>query len=132
MSTQVQQYSVEVEGVGVFSFARRNMRREMAIQAEYSRLTEGVATPTPALDILAGVISTLKALTLSAPAGWNIDEMDALDDEVYGRLMRVHAALRAKEDSFRRGNEAGGQGARPGDGGQHAVPVPAAVQPATN
>lgn len=104
-------YQVTVEGIGTFTFMRRNMRAEMAIAAEYSRLTEGVDTPTAWLDNVAGWISQLSVLTVHAPDGWslNLDDIDPEDGEFYQRLIRVHGALRAKELSFRAGRAATGQ-----------------------
>ena len=110
------QFVVDVEGVGVFTFARRNMRTELAIAAEFSRLSEGIATPSAFLETVGGWIATLKILTLKAPEGWDLDELDPLDDGNYARLMNVHAALRAKEDSFRRSPESGREDKRAGSG----------------
>lgn len=94
-------FHVDVDGVGHFTFAKRTMRDEMRIAAEYSRLTEGVETPTTYLELVAGWLSTLAVLTVQAPDGWDLDSMDPLDEDTYARLMRVHAALREKEASFR-------------------------------
>lgn len=116
-------FHVEVPNVGTFSFAKRTLRDEMRIAAEYSRLTEGVETPSTWLAIVAGWISTLKVLTVSAPDGWNIDAMDPLDKETYDRLREVHVALRAKEDSFRAGTGKAGQARRPGSGEVEGVLV---------
>ncbi|MEX3764463.1 hypothetical protein [Paraburkholderia phenoliruptrix] len=123
------QFDVHVDGVGAFTFARRNMRAEIAIAAEYSRLTEGVSQPSAFLDTIAGWLSTLKVLTVKAPAGWDLDEMDPLDDEAYAILLKVHAALREKEGSFRRRTGGEGQAQRPRDGGNGGVLVPPEVQP---
>lgn len=107
------EFTIDIPGEGAFTFAKRNMRKELQIQAEYSRLTEGVDTPTSQLEMLAGIMSTLKVLTISAPKGWVLDELDPLDPDSYSRLLAVHAALRQKEGSFRRpGTEAESQGDR--------------------
>lgn len=103
-------FDVTVEGVGVFTFGRRKMADEIAIQVEYARMIDGVQ-PTDWLALVAGWIASLKVLTVRAPAGWDIEEMDPLDDETYGRLMRVHAALVEQEHSFRGKHAAGGEGA---------------------
>lgn len=95
-------FYVPVEGVGQFRFGKRMMRDEMRINVEYSRLTEGIETPTSYLDLVATWMSTLKVLTVEAPAGWDVDEMDPLDDDTYAKLMKVFTALREKEGSFRR------------------------------
>lgn len=101
-------FTVDVEGIGTFTFGRRRLADEVKIQVEYARLTEGVQ-PTPWLDLVATWLATLKILTVRAPDDWDIDEMDPLDEGTYSRLMKVHAALREKEDSFRRGAKQAGK-----------------------
>jgi hypothetical protein len=123
------EFVVDVPDVGVFTFARRNMRSELAIAAEFSRLSEGIATPSAFLETVGGWIATLKVLTLNAPAGWVLDEMDPLDDENYARLMNVHAALRAREDSFRRKPQSGREDQRAGSVADDSVLVSPQVLP---
>jgi hypothetical protein len=123
------EFDVHVDGVGSFTFARRNMRRELAIGAEFSRLTEGVDTPSDFLQDIAGWISTLKVLTIKAPDGWDLDELDPLDDESYAVIVKTYSALRAKEDSFRRKAGATSEGKRPGNGDDDSLLVPSPVQP---
>lgn len=132
MSTEVQQYPVEIEGIGTFFFAKRTMRHEFKIQAEYSRLTEGVDTPTANLEYIAGVFSTLRVLTVKAPEGWDLDKLDPLESEDFEKVIRVHAALRAKEGSFRRQPATGGSRAGQGDSGVGGVPVPASLPAAAD
>lgn len=95
-------FSIDVDGVGNFAFARRTLRDEARISVEYSRLTEGVATPTEDLVLLASWMSALTVLTSKAPEGWDIETMDPLDPDTYTNLGKVYAALREKEGSFRR------------------------------
>jgi hypothetical protein len=107
-------FYVDVKDIGRFRLAKRTMRDEFQIGAEYSRLTEGVDTPTPWLAQMATMVANLKVLAVTVPEDWNIDEMDPLDDESYSRIFRVYEALRAREDSFRSGigksSEKTGQG----------------------
>lgn len=105
----VTDFPVSVEGVGNFVFARRNMRDELRIASEYSRLTEGVETPTNYLQNVATWFSVLKVLTVEAPHGWDLDAMDPFDDETLDRVVLVYAALRAKEGSFRSAKRADGK-----------------------
>jgi hypothetical protein len=95
-------FHVDVPGVGHFIFAKRTMRDEMRVAAEYSRLTEGVETPTEFLASMAGWISTLKVMTVEAPDGWDLDMMDPFDDEASENILKAYAGLRAKEASFRK------------------------------
>src|SRR6476620_759644 len=108
-------FTVSVEGIGNFTFGRRKMSDELAIQREYCDIICGV-TPNPLLDILATWISAFKVLTVRAPAGWDIDEMDPLADETYDRLKKVYDALCEKELSFRVKPGAIGEGSSPAAG----------------
>ncbi|MFJ2528451.1 hypothetical protein [Pseudomonas helmanticensis] len=113
----------EIPGVGQFVFARRTMRDEMRIASEYSRLTEGVMTPTPFLATVAGWIATLKVLIVAAPDAWDLDEMDPLDEDAYNRIAKVNNALRQREGQFRKtkGTASKGAGQAPGGNDQLLV-----------
>lgn len=100
-------FTVTVEGVGAFTFGRRKMKDELAIQREFADIIGGVQ-PTPWLEAVGGWISALKVLTVRAPAGWDLEEMDPLDEATYSKLNRVYQALREKEGSFRSGQAAAG------------------------
>lgn len=97
-------YTVNVEGVGTFAFARRTMRDEIAIQVEYARIIDGVE-PTMWLASVGGWLSALRVLTVRAPDGWDLDALDPADPETYAKLLRVHDALTEKERSFRQGTQ---------------------------
>lgn len=100
-SESTSDFQVDVEGVGGFVFGKRTMRDQLLIGAEFSRLSDGVENPSGWLSAIGGAIAALNVLTVKAPAGWSIDAMDPLDDDTYANILKVHAALRAKEDSFR-------------------------------
>ena len=105
-------FTVPIENVGQFTFARRNLGDETKIQVEYARIIDGV-TPTDWLGTLAGWIATIKVLTVRAPDGWlDLDELDPFDPETYAKLSAVFKGLSEKEQSFRRkpatGSEGGG------------------------
>lgn len=102
-------FVVLVEGVGQFTFARRTMRDEITIQVEYARIIDG-AEPTSWLQAVGGWLSTLKVLTVRAPDGWDLDELDPLDPETYARMNAVYGGLSEKERSFRRKPTAAGEG----------------------
>lgn len=107
-------FVVDVENVGSFTFGKRNMRDEIKIQVEYARMIEGV-TPTAWLAAVAGWIATLKVMTVRAPDGWVLDDLDPMDDTTYAKLQLVNEKLEAKERSFRpkpiKTAEAAGEGA---------------------
>lgn len=124
-------FSVQIEGVGSFRFARRTMAEEIRIQAEYAKYLNG-ADPTPWLASVAGWLATLRVLTVRAPDGWQPDELellDPLDEQVYAKLSQIHGGLRDAEREFRRKPDARGQGARAQDDRDGGVgvstPVPA-------
>lgn len=107
-------FFVNVPTIGGFTFARRAMRDEVAIQVEFARLIDG-APPTEWLQVVCGWLSALKVLTVRAPDGWNLDLLDPLDPETYAKLNAVYDKLLEQERSFRLGNapssEASGAGA---------------------
>jgi hypothetical protein len=96
-------FTVDVEGIGRFTFGRRRMRDELDIQREFADIIGGVQ-PTPWLEAVGGWISALKVLTVRAPDGWDLEDMDPLESQTYTRLNRVYQALREKEGSFRGGS----------------------------
>lgn len=106
-------FVVPVPKIGAFTFARRTMRDEIAIQVEFARLIEGVE-PTEWLQVVCGWLSVFKVLTVRSPADWNLETMDPLDPETYAKMKAVYDELLEKERSFRRGTapagEAGGEG----------------------
>lgn len=93
-------FTVPVENIGDFVFGKRTMKDEIAIQVEFARMIGG-AEPTAWLNAVCGWIAALRVLTVTAPEGWDIDEMDPLDEDTYAKLMRVYDALTEKERSFR-------------------------------
>ncbi|EIW6162825.1 hypothetical protein MF451_003822 [Salmonella enterica subsp. enterica serovar Saintpaul] len=103
-----------VEGIGRFRFARRKLADELLIQRHYAEYAGGVE-PTVWLATLAEYLSTLRVLTVEAPEGWDIDDMDPLDNDTYEKLAAVFVALRRKEDSFRAGNGKQGEAASKAD-----------------
>lgn len=93
-------FTVQVDGVGTFTFGRRTMRDEIAIQVEYARIIDGVE-PTAWLQAVGGWLSVLRTMTVRAPDGWDLDAMDPLDDETYARISKVYEAFVEKERFFR-------------------------------
>jgi hypothetical protein len=124
-------FTVPVPGVGTFTFGRRRMADEISIQVEYARLLDGV-TATEWLALVCGWLAALKTLTVRAPSGWDIDEMDPLDDETYAKLAKVHNALTEKERSFRGKAGSAKQGAGQGNGQDGGVLVSAEVPPSAD
>lgn len=103
-------FHAEVEGVGRFGFRQRTMRDEFRVEAIYSDLTGGIATPTGVLEFYARAFATLKTLTESAPEDWDLESLDPFDPDSYARLQKVYSALRGAEERFRSGPGKDGQG----------------------
>ena len=127
-------FSVPIEGIGQFRFARRTMADEIRIQSEYAKYLNG-AEATPWLASVAGWLATLRVLIVRAPDGWQpeeLEQLDPLDEQVYAKLSQIHGGLRDAEREFRRKPDARGQGAGAGDDrdGRVGVPAPVLAQPA--
>jgi|SRR5579862_3081179 len=111
MKQSASDFVVDVEGVGTFRFAQKNLRIQAMIEAEYSRLTEGLNDVPEYFQHLASVMAELKVLAVEVPEGWDIDAMDPETDETYQRLWTVWGALRDKRAAFRAGTQKPGAGA---------------------
>lgn len=116
MAAAAKTFAVDVDGIGHFIFRRRFMRDEFRIEAEVSRLTEGVPVPTANLINMANIVAPIKVLCVEAPKDWDIDAMNPFDEEDYKRIAAVHTALATKEKTFRPGNGSPGEDA--GKGGK--------------
>lgn len=103
-------FTVPVEGIGSFTFAKRTMADELAIQREYADIIGGVESPTVWLETMGGWLSVLRVLTVRAPDGWDLDELDPLDEGTYAKLNKVYEELRTQERSFRGGQKPAGEG----------------------
>lgn len=125
-------YTVDVEEIGTFTAARRNMRAEIAIGSEFNRLTDGQDSLSDSLSAFAMMVATVKVLVREAPDGWSVDDMDPFDAASYTQLTRVFRAIREREEFFRHGGAQGG--AQPGQGtaATGGVGVPEAVEPAAD
>lgn len=125
-------FPVEIEGVGTFIFGRRTLKDELRIQAEYSRITEGVETPTLMLYTLGIAIATIRVLMVQAPVGFDLDTLDPIEDDTFIQLQSVYEGVKAKEYSFRKKSGKGSEADRPADVELDGVLVPQEVQPSAN
>lgn len=122
-------FYIDVEGVGNFRIARRTMRSELQIGAEYSRLTEGVETPTEWLANVAAWLATLKVVVVEGPAGFGMDEIDPMDPAIYNKLFLIYEAVSEKENSFRGITKPQRQAQGQAPGADHELLVQEKVQP---
>jgi hypothetical protein len=109
-------FNVDVEGIGRFVFARRTISDNPKIRSRYNVLTEGNYSPDGMMwDAFALGLVTLQTLMVSSPDAFNLDTLDPLmDDDCEKTVVKIVAALYAKEQSFRRsqaqGSEVAGAG----------------------
>lgn len=127
MESNRKTFTADVQDEGLFTFRHRTMRLEMAIGAKFSKYTEGVTALNPWFAGNANMMATLEVLTETAPATWDIEKMDPLDDDTYRRLIKVYNALRERETFFRTGAPQGSEAPRPGNGRHDGALVPATV-----
>lgn len=98
-------YEVSVPDVGAFTFRKRQIKDQLRIEAEAVR-TLGGPTEDGELRSIALTLATLQVLTVTAPAGWDLEALDPLEKADMDRLYAVHRELRAAEDRFRGGSAA--------------------------
>jgi hypothetical protein len=94
-------FDVDVDGVGHFVFRRRSLRDEFRVQAEVSRLTEGIQPADNEVWRFAQAVAAIKVLAVKVPDGWDIDKADPFDSGTYERIIKVSEALREREAFFR-------------------------------
>lgn len=124
-------FPVDVPNVGRFMFARRSKQDIYKIRGNYNHLTNGNYDGDGNFgDVGAYAFVSLEQLLVSAPVGFDLEEMDPiLDEDFEEKIMTVWKALREKELSFRPKPKETVEAARPGTGEQLRVVVPEAVQP---
>jgi hypothetical protein len=127
-------FTVEVQGVGDFTFGRRTNRDRFKIAADYHRLTEGLEVGDSEFGLTAEAFATVKCLLVEGPADLSamldLDAAAAMGPDDDAKLLRVYFALRQKELSFRPGAGEGGKAPGAVNGGQPGVLVSPEVQPA--
>lgn len=106
-------FPVDVPDVGHFVFRRRRLIEQIKIEAEVEKILNGEGASKELENALFAYL-TLQVLTVTAPVGWDLEEIDPLDAEHTGRMWKVWGALRDKEAAFRQG--VGGDGVAEGAG----------------
>lgn len=94
--------TVDVEGIGTFTFARRKPEDVYRIRARYARLTEDHYTEEGNIaDMGALGVVSLQALMVAGPEGFSLEALDPLmSDDWESIVTRIFVALRAKELSL--------------------------------
>lgn len=101
---------VEVPGVGVFLFRHRTFRDSIRIAAEVEQMLGFQAGVSGGLQSVAAMFATLTTLLDQAPAGFDLENMDPLNDSSLSRLEEVYLALREAETNFRKPRSEDGEG----------------------
>jgi len=107
-------FTVNVEGVGQWVFARRTMGDAIKIKQEVYRLGGEAAQHDDELRGWVGVMAALTVLTVRCPPGWeDLEGIDMLDPEdKSGKMLAVWEKLKEVEDSFRKKPAVQGKAAR--------------------
>lgn len=124
-------HNVTVEGVGLFTFTKRNVYTQVRIEAEAVKILGG-PTEDPGLHTIALALATLQELTVAAPAGWELKALDPLEPEDMDRMWAVHEGLRAAEKRFRREAQARRAAARAGNVEDDGLRVPPEIPAAAD
>lgn len=129
-------FTVDVPGIGAFTFRRRTLGDDIRIMALYDAMLGGVAQPSALLDSLATAVSTLRVLATTWPSdAWHperLAQMDVLEDDRTSELLQVFGALSAREDEFRPPQKRRFQAPRPEEGEQPRDVVPPPLPPAAD
>ncbi|NCA72069.1 MAG: hypothetical protein EOM91_18720 [Sphingobacteriia bacterium] len=120
-------FTLDVDGVGVFTVKRRTVLTEIEIAAEINRLLGGQDAVSNWLAGLVATVATLKVQVAEAPKDFDIDELDPDDPDSYDLMNRVYRAVKAKEGSFRSGKRATGKSE--GTGEDLRMGISEAVEP---
>ena len=91
---------VSVEGIGEFTFRKRTWYDQMALEGAAERITGG-PVQSEGLQYFATAAATLKVLMVSAPPGFDLNDLDPLDPASYLQVQSVFKEFRAAEARFR-------------------------------
>ena len=127
-------FKVEVPKLGTFIFARRTIGDTFKIRGKYNQLTDGNYSQNGDMnDLVALAYATIQTLLVSAPTGFDLDNLDPLvDDEFELKLFDIFKALRLKESDFRPKSKANSEAAGQGNGEVLSAVVSREIQPSTN
>lgn len=123
-------FPVDVPSIGRFMFARKSKLDIYKIRGNYNHLTNGNYDGDGNFaDVGAFAFISIEQLLVSAPVGFDLDEMDPiLDEDFEEKILMVWKALRDKELSFRPKPKEIVEEARPGTGEQSRTVVSGEVQ----
>lgn len=93
-------YLVDVEGVGTFTFRRRTIGDLARIPNQAILILGGIPQHAWLLD-QATMLAELEVLTVKSPDGWDMDDLDPVDEHDVARVRLVHGRLIEEEERFR-------------------------------
>lgn len=95
-------FTVTVPDIGSFTFRKRRVPDQVKIEAMALKFTDG-PTDDAELRHIAMAWATLSTLTVEGPKGWDLEEIDPLEQSDTDKMWAVWRALRKQEDTFRKG-----------------------------
>jgi hypothetical protein len=96
-------FHVDVDKIGRFCFARRQIADIYKIRGRYNVMTEGFFDDQGRMsDLEALAFVSIQTLIVESPPDFDVDKIDPLlDDDFSEKIMAIWGALRTKELSFR-------------------------------
>lgn len=94
-------FTVEVEGVGAFTYGRRTIGDSLKIRARYLELVAGHGDDIE-MAATASAVATHEVLCVACPDGWSdLLKVDSTNPDAVSKVFELSAAVGEKEDSFR-------------------------------
>lgn len=109
-------FTVDVEGIGTFTFGRRTQKDKYLIRSLYSKITnnywivddEGGSSVG---DMEAWMHANIEVLAVAMPDGFSLEKLDPIQQDDTAKVIeKIFLALRAKEVSFRPQPQTGSTG----------------------
>jgi hypothetical protein len=92
-----------LEGVGDFRLAQMTVRDVLNVSIERARLSSGMGDDQE-VGLLASAIARITVPLVNGPDGWcTADELQDLDRENIGKIIKLYFLIVDQEDSFRVG-----------------------------
>lgn len=105
-------FHVNVDGVGKFTFRRRTYELGLEIESRVLKSVGNDFQAHPVFVRAARKYQDLRVLTVDAPDGWDLTDMDPLDQDQIDQVEKVWEAFREAEDTFREERKAKRKAAR--------------------
>jgi hypothetical protein len=104
-------FKLDVDGIGDFMFREKSFRDQVKIESMASEiLGRSIVNMRPDELGLAAValgFAHLSVLTVDAPAGWDLEKLDPVEEESAEKVMQVYGRLKEELARFRRERSSG-------------------------